>query len=64
MEILMNPDGDYVREIKEKLKLNGGYCPCQLIKSDDTRCICKDFREMIKQGRPCSCHCGLYIITE
>ena len=42
--------------IKERLKENGGYCPCALEKNKDTKCMCKEFRET-KEG---FCHCGLY----
>lgn len=38
------------------LKENNGYCPCKAIHSDDTKCMCKEFREM-EFG---ICHCGLF----
>lgn len=57
MRITVNPDKKYADEIKRKLKANGGYCPCNLIKNEDTKCMCKEFREM-ESGM---CHCGLYI---
>lgn len=50
-------NSDLVQEITAKLKANGGYCPCSIIKSADTKCMCKEFREMEKG----TCHCGLYI---
>lgn len=56
-KIILNPDNEYVREIKKKLKNNNGYCPCTLIKNPDTKCMCKEFRDM-SEGM---CHCGLYI---
>jgi ferredoxin-thioredoxin reductase catalytic subunit len=59
MPIRLNPDKEYVADIKRQLKANGGYCPCNLIKSADTKCMCKEFRES-KEGM---CHCGLYIKT-
>ena len=33
------------------------YCPCSLERTDDTVCMCKEFREMDKG----ICHCQLYI---
>ena len=60
MAIKQNPDKEYADEVKRKLKANGGYCPCSLIKSADTQCMCKDFRET-EEGM---CHCGLYIKTK
>lgn len=60
MQIKLNPDGEYVREMREKIRENEGYCPCSIIKNDDTRCMCKAFREMTSG----TCHCGLYIKEE
>lgn len=60
MAIKQNPDKEYANEVKRKLKDNGGYCPCSLIKSPDTKCMCKDFREM-EEGM---CHCGLFLKTK
>ena len=34
------------QEIKQAINDNGGYCPCQVEKNKDTKCMCKDFREM------------------
>lgn len=59
-ESTLNPDETYVREIKQKLKDNSGYCPCSILKNADTKCMCKEFREM-DEGM---CHCGLYIKTK
>lgn len=42
--------------VAEALKENNGYCPCKAIKTKDTKCMCKEFREM-EIG---ICHCGLY----
>ena len=57
MKIRLNPDQKYVKEIRRQIKENSGYCPCSLLKSEDTKCMCKEFREM-ESGM---CHCGLYI---
>ena len=57
MRIIQNPDKDYVEKIKAKLKANSNYCPCVLVKNEDTKCMCKEFREM-EEGM---CHCGLFI---
>ena len=55
--IRLNPDNDIVNTIKAGLKYSGGYCPCRPNHTDDTKCMCKEFREQ-KSG---TCHCGLYI---
>jgi ferredoxin-thioredoxin reductase catalytic subunit len=60
MKIRSNPNKELVKEIREKLKENDGYCPCKIIKNKDTKCICKEF---IEQGLG-PCHCGLYIKEE
>ena len=55
--IKLNDDLELVKKIKQKLKENGGYCPCRIIKNADTKCMCKEFKEQ-EEGE---CHCGLYI---
>ena len=61
MAIKLNPDKEIVKTVKEGLKARGGYCPCVREKSEDTKCMCKEFREQIKdpdfEG---FCHCMLY----
>lgn len=57
MAIKQNPDKEYANEVRKKLKENGGYCPCRLEKTPDTKCMCKEFREQAEG----MCHCGLYI---
>lgn len=61
MEVKMNPDKEFAKGINDKLKENGGYCPCRLTKSKDTKCMCKEFRNMITNGETGMCHCGLYL---
>lgn len=61
MQIKVTQDKELAKEIREKLKANGGYCPCKLIKNEDTKCICKEFLEQKELGE---CHCGLYIKIE
>ncbi len=56
MEIKINPNKEVVARIREKLIENGGYCPCRLVSTEDTKCICKEFLE--QEGG--WCHCGLY----
>ena len=61
MKIRYNENEEIVRTVKEGLKARGGYCPCVLERSDDTKCICREFREQIAdpdfEGY---CHCMLY----
>ncbi len=44
-------------KIRESIKENGGYCPCQIDKNENTKCICNNFLN----GKEKECHCGLYI---
>lgn len=49
------------KKINKKLKDNNNYCPCALIKDETTKCMCKDFRDKIKDNTFFgTCHCGLY----
>ena len=57
LKITYNQDKQIVDEILDALDKNNGYCPCKLEKNNDTKCMCKEFREQ-KEG---CCHCGLYI---
>ena len=65
MAIRLNEDEEIVKTIKEGLKAKGGYCPCKLQKTEDNKCICKEFREQIAdpdfEGY---CHCMLYYKTK
>lgn len=61
MKIRLNEDEEIVRTVKEGLKAKKGYCPCRLDVSEDTKCMCREFREQIAdpdfEGY---CHCMLY----
>ena len=60
-KIQLNPDAEMVKIVREGLKQRGGYCPCRREQSEDTKCICREFREQIAdpdfEGY---CHCMLY----
>ena len=57
MAIKLNEDKEIVKAVQDGLKKTGGYCPCRLEKTQDTKCMCKEFRE--QEGG--ECHCGLYV---
>lgn len=61
-KVKTNSDKELVKEIRNKLKENDGYCPCRISKTEDTKCICKEFRDAISRGEKGICHCGLYVI--
>ena len=58
--ISVNSDQYIVAEVRKALAANEGYCPCKLVHTPDTKCMCREFREQ-SSGM---CHCGLYIKTE
>ena len=61
MAIRLNEDKEIVKTIKEGLKKTGGYCPCRFEKTADTKCMCKEFKEQIKDPNyEGYCHCMLY----
>ena len=55
LKITYNQDKQIVDRILDALDKNNGYCPCKLEKNNDTKCMCKEFKEQ-KEGY---CHCGL-----
>ena len=69
--VRLNDDKEMVKSIKEGLKRTGGYCPCRIqrteekkcaiVRSEDTKCMCKEFREQIADPNfEGFCHCMLY----
>ncbi|MBE6930452.1 MAG: ferredoxin thioredoxin reductase catalytic beta chain [Ruminococcaceae bacterium] len=61
MKITLNPDPEIVKTVKEGLEAKGGYCPCRLARTEEYKCMCKEFRDQIAdpdfEGY---CHCLLY----
>ena len=61
MKVRYNEDEEIVRTVKEGLLRRGGYCPCVVENNENTKCMCKEFREQIQdpdfEGY---CHCMLY----
>ena len=61
MKVRLNEDKEIVKAVKQGLKMKNGQCPCVLEISEDTKCMCKQFREQIAnpdfEGY---CHCMLY----
>ena len=60
MKIRKTNNKDFCETVIQVIKANGGYCPCTLLKNEDTKCMCKDFRDKVKNGYRGECHCGLY----
>ena len=61
MAIRLNEDKKLVARIREGLKMKDGYCPCRLEKTEDNKCMCKEFRDQIADPNfEGYCHCLLY----
>ena len=61
MAVRLNENAEIVARVKEGLEKKDGYCPCRLQKTEDNKCMCKEFRDQIAdpdfEGY---CHCLLY----
>ena len=61
MKIRLNENEEVVKTVKEGLLRTGGYCPCRLNRTEDYKCMCREFKEQIAdpdfEGY---CHCLLY----
>ena len=61
MKITLNPDKEVVKLIQEGLKQKGGYCPCRLLKKEEYKCMCEEFKAQIEDPNfEGFCHCKLY----
>lgn len=61
MAVRLNDDPEVVARIKKGLEQRGGYCPCQVLKTPEYKCICQEFREQIADPNfEGYCHCMLY----
>ena len=61
MTIRLNENEEIVKTVQEGLKQTGGYCPCRRERTEETRCMCKEFREQIADPEfEGYCHCMLY----
>ncbi|MBR6044506.1 MAG: ferredoxin thioredoxin reductase catalytic beta chain [Ruminococcus sp.] len=61
MSVKLNEDKDTVKLIREGLERTGGYCPCRLERTPETKCMCKEFRDQIADPEfEGFCHCRLY----
>ncbi len=61
MAVKLNEDKEMVKIVKDGLQRTGGYCPCRLERTEENKCICKEFREQIADPDfKGYCHCMLY----
>lgn len=60
MKIKLNSDMEIVKTVKEGLKRQAAIVPAAE-KTDDTKCMCKEFKEQIADSDfEGFCHCMLY----
>ena len=61
MAVRFNENKEVVAKIKEGLKKKDGYCPCRLEKTEEFKCMCKEFKAQIADPEfEGYCHCMLY----
>ncbi len=61
MKIYRNPNKELADKIQAAVIRKNGYCPCRLDETDDTLCVCKEFRDQIADPEfEGFCHCHLY----
>lgn len=52
---IKNPDTEFVKNLRKRIKDNGGYCPCRPDKIPENKCLCEAYRTTGE------CICGLFI---
>ena len=57
LKIIKNPNAEIYNDVTKAVQDNNGYCPCKLLQNEDTKCMCKEFREQSYAGK---CHCELF----
>ena len=61
MKIRENENKEVVKAIREGLAAKGGYCPCRLEKTEENKCMCREFKEQIADPEfEGYCQCMLY----
>ena len=58
LKIIENPDRETFVKTTVALKNNNGYCPCLIDRTENSKCICIDFKFQSTTGK---CHCGRYV---
>ena len=57
--VRLNDDKEMVKSIKEGLKRTGGYCPCRIQRTEENKCMCKEFREQTRILRASAIVCSI-----
>lgn len=64
LRIIRNPNEDIYNKVTKAVLDNHSYCPCSLVKNENTMCMCKNFREQYNNGIVGECHCGRYVVVD
>lgn len=58
LKIIPNPNAEMYNIVTKAVEDKNGYCPCMIDENQDTKCMCKEFKEQVSEG---ACHCGRFI---
>lgn len=61
LKIINNPNRTEYKEVTQDVMNNDGFCPCMTVKNQDTKCMCKEFKEQNHEGY---CRCGRFMKIE
>lgn len=73
MKLHLNRNKVHTNNILKALKVTGGFCPCQIIKNEQSLCKFSegylpetiDVSELCKNGiKEENCHCSLYLLGD
>ena len=64
LKAIRNPDPKKYEEVTESVKKNEGYCPCMVFKNEDTKCMCKEFRDALLAEKEGECRCGRFLAVK
>ena len=60
-KVRLNENELVVKTVKEGLKRTGGYCPGRTERTEEFKCMCREFKEQIEDPNyEGYCHCFLY----
>lgn len=60
--VRLNPNAKVAAVVRQGLLRKGGYCPCRLVRTEEFRCPCAEFRSQLEDpGYHGPCHCRLYV---
>ncbi len=63
LKIIKNRDKYEARERKAAVDANDGYCPLCTERTEDSKCMCKAFRDQYHSGIRGACEYGLYEVV-